>query len=187
MIARVLLGCAALGVLSFLSLADEPKEMKLKPVAVFRGSHSAIDRETFAVVSDEKEWKSIWEKHRGDEKTLRFTERVQYFDIDFDTQYVVAVFPADGDECLITPRRRGDEVAIGFLPHFYGIEGRQPGMQDTRSAHDKAKERAIMPYAFAVLPKPVKTVVIEKDIRRDKFAAPEWKEVKRFPTPKDNK
>ena len=82
---------------------------------------------------------------------------------------------------------RGDEVAIRFLALGYQIEGRQPGWK-TREPHvDKAKEAAIMPYAFVVLPKPVKTVVIEKDIRRDKFAAPEWKEAERFPAPKDNK
>ena len=47
MFARVLLGCVALCVLAFVSLAEEPKDKKepkitkLKPTLVFSGSHSA--------------------------------------------------------------------------------------------------------------------------------------------------
>ncbi len=129
MITRVLLGCAAVCALAFASLADEPKETKLKPTFVFSGSHTAIDRETFAVVTDETAWKALWEKHRGDEKTLRFTEREQYFDIDFDAQYVVAIFPAQGDGCFVTPRKRGAETVIGFRSYYHHadvLQGRHP-------------------------------------------------------------
>ena len=38
----------------------------------------------------------------------------------------------------------------------------------------EAWENALAPYAFVVLPKPVKTVVIEKGIRRDLSTPPEW-------------
>ena len=190
MFARILLVCVALCALTFASPADEPKEVKetkLKPTFVFSGSHSAIDREMFAVVTDEAAWKALWEKHRGGKKTLQFTEREQHFDIDFDTQYAIAIFPAQYDWCFVTQRKRGEEVVIGFRAHGFSTEGRAPGAVDTRTEHEKAKENVVTPYAFVVLPKPVSIVVIEKDVRQDKFGTPEWKELKRFPAPKDKK
>ncbi len=189
MFARVLLGCAALGVLAFAALADEPKgkDKPFKPTFVFSGSHSAIDRETFAVVADEVAWKVLWVKHRGKLFDPQFTEHQQDVEIDFNTHYVVAIFSAQWDWCQVTPRKRGDEVVIGFRPIGYSTEGRLPGTKDTRTEHEKAKEAAIAPYAFVVLPKPVQTVVIEKDVREHKSDPPLWKERARFPAPKDKK
>ena len=184
---RVLIGWVALGALTFVCRAEEPKEAKLKPTLIFSGSHTAIEREYFAVVTDEAAWKALWEKHRGGEKTLRFTEREQYFDVDFGSHCVVAIFPGGGDSCDITPRKRGEEILIGFRSALYGIEGRLPGMKDTRTEHEKAKEAAVMPYALVVLPRPVGAVVIEQDVRTDKFGAPVWKERKRFPARNDKR
>jgi hypothetical protein len=184
MLTRAKIGCVALGVLAFGLLAAEPRETKLKPTFVFSGSHSGINRETFAVATDEAGWKALWEKHRGDEKTQRFTEREQYFDVNFDTHYIVAIFTPGVDGCDITPRMRNDEVVIGFRPLVYCTEGRLPGQEDKRTEHEKAKEASVSPYAFVVLPKPVKTIVIEKDVRQDHSDPPAWKEQKRFPAPK---
>lgn len=182
MFARVLIGAIALCVLALTSLADEPKEKPLKPLLLFAGSHSGIDRESFYVVTTEGRWRDLWEKHRGNEKTRRFTEREQYTEIDFDTCYIVAVFTPGFDGCDLTPRQRGEEVVIGYRPLVYCTEG---GVEDKRTEHEKAKEAALAPYSFVVLPKPVKTVVIEKDVREQKIDPPLWKEQKRFPAPKD--
>jgi hypothetical protein len=188
MIARVLLGCVALGALAFASLADEPeppKEVKIKPALLLAGSHSGIDRESFYVVTNEDAWKDLWAKHRGNEKTQRFTESEQYAEIDFDTHYIVAVFTPGFDGCDITPRKRGEEVVIGFRPLVYCTEGRVG--EDNRTEHEKAKETAVSPYVFVVLSKPVRTIVIEKDVREMKIDPPLWKEQKRFPAPKGKK
>ncbi len=79
------------------------------------------------------------------------------------------------------------ETVIGFRSYYHSIAGRVPGTEDTRTEHEKAKQNTVTPYAFVVLPKPVSAVVIEKDVRRDKFGMPEWNELKQFPAPKDKK
>ncbi len=186
MFARVLFGCVALYSLTFASLADEPKETKLKPTAVFRGSHSAILEKQFAIITVETEWKDLWKKHRGDERDQRFTETVQELRINFDTHYLVAVFAGWRSSLVVTPFARGDTVLIRFSAHGFQFGAGQPGL-DKRSEHEKAKDEAGGDYCFVVLPKPVKAVIIEKDVQRELGKPPIWEEQKQFPAPKDNK
>jgi hypothetical protein len=162
--------------------AGIPKETKLKPTAVFAGSHSAIRYETFNVITKEEGWQRLWKEHRGAKHDPEFTETEQELDIDFDTHYVVAVF-AGVDWCEITPRLRGDVVVIGFRGVVNQTEGRLP----QRSGHEEAKDAAKAPYAFVVLPKPVKTVVIEEDVRYRLDKPPIWEHRFLFPAPKDAK
>jgi len=194
MFARVMIGCVTLNTFAFASLAQEPKETKLKPTLVFRGTHSAIQKERIVVITDEAGWKDLWKQHRGKEYDPPFTETDQELSIDFDTHYVVGVFTRECDDCVITPRMRGADVVIGFRPLWYSTEGRPPLGDVKRTEQEKAADEARVakmvakaPYAFIVLPKPVKTVVVEKDVRRDKSDPPLWKEVARFPGLKDKK
>jgi hypothetical protein len=194
MCARVAFGLSILLALVCPSLAQEPKETTLKPTLVFRGTHSAVRKERFAVVTGETEWKDVWKQHRGKEYDPPFTEKDQELSVNFETHYVVAVFTKECDECVITPRMRGADVVIGFRMQWYSTEGRPPLGEDKRTEREKAtdeareaKEAAKAPYAFVILPKPVKAVVIEKDVRRSKFDPPLWKEESRYPVPKDKK
>ena len=188
MFARVLLVCVALCALMFPALADEPKEKKIKPIAVFHGSHSAIRGTEYAVAASEKEWAKLWDKHRGKEPDPLFTETFQDLEIDFDQHYVVAVFTGDGGyRCAINVRQRGDTIAVGVSDEIYSTEGRLPGAEDKRTGHEIAKEKAAARYVFVVLPKPVKEVVIEEDIEYRRGKASVWKERARFPAPKDKK
>jgi hypothetical protein len=129
------------------------------------------------------EGQELWKQHRGKEYDPPFTERLQELDVDFDTHYVVAVFTGPCTRCWITPRTRGADVVIGFGAEHLSTEGRPP----ERTVDEKAKEEAEAPYSFVVLPKPVKTVVIEKDVRRSKLDSPLWQEEARYPAPKDKK
>ncbi|MCI0699460.1 MAG: hypothetical protein L0241_00045 [Planctomycetia bacterium] len=181
MLARIVIGCIALCALAFASLADEPKETKLKPTLVFSGTHSAIRNETFNVIATKEGWEKLWKQHRGDD--FRFTESQQELNIDFETHYVVAIFTGCGELCWITPRQRGDVIAIGFDFEIFSTEGRPP----EQTEHEKTKERAASSYAFVVLPKPVKLVVIEKNFEHRRGKPPLWKEQFRFPAPKDKK
>jgi hypothetical protein len=184
MFVRLLLVCVALCALACVAVADEPKETKLKPVAVFRGSHSAIKEETFEVVATEDEWKKLWEKHRGKERDSLFTETSQELSIDFETHYIVALFAGPSHWCIPRPKLRGDTVVIQYEHGFpQVIAGFQEGWTD----HEKAKWDAKCSYAFVVLPKPVKTVVIEEGVRRQLSDPFTWKERAKFPAPKDRK
>ena len=186
MFARVLLGCIALFAPAFVSLADEPKEVKetkLKPTTIFRGSHSEIRGETFDVVTTAKEWKALWSKHRGEARDPLFTETSQSLEIDFDTHYVITLFTGNGERCSLTPKLRGNTIIIGFCHEVFSTEGRSPDRTD----HEKAKENAAAEYVFILLPKPVRTVVIEEDIEFRRNQPPRWTERAKFPTPKDKK
>lgn len=175
MIPRIATGCIALCVLTCVSIAEEPKEAKLKPTAKLSGSHSAIKRETIMVVTDESTWNGLWAKHRAKEQAL-FTESDQSLNIDFDTHYVVAIFTGWVSSTSVTTFTRGDAVLIRYSTHSDCTEGR-----DMRTEQEKAKDAAVAEYCFVVLPKPVKTVIVEKDVRRQLIDDEMWEEKVRFP------
>jgi hypothetical protein len=186
MFARVLLSCSALCAPALVSRAEEPnapKDTPLKPTAVFRGSHSDIRGEAFHVITTAKEWDKLWSKHRGYARDPLFTETFQSLEIDFETHYVVAIFTGSGERCSITFRQRGDAVVIGFGFEVFSTEGRLPDRTD----HEKAKENAAAEYVFILLPKPVKTVVVEQDREYRRNKPPDWIERAKFPAPKSNK
>ncbi|MBP3960719.1 hypothetical protein J8F10_36310 [Gemmata sp. G18] len=187
---RTALGLVALGTLATASLAGEPKETKLKPTLVLRGSHSAIRKERFVVVTQEREWKELWAQHRGKEADPPFTERDQELSPDFDIHFVVAVFVGCDASLSVETFMRGDEVLLHVSARGYQTEGRLPGQVDglsKRTAHQEAKDEAVADYCFIVLPKPLKTVVVETDVRRQLDLPPQWKEQVRFHVPQDKK
>jgi hypothetical protein len=191
MFARVLLGCVAVCVPVFAALAEEPKETKFKPVAVFHGSHSGVRSEAYNVVTTAPEWEKLWAKHRRVDPL--FTETFQDLEIDFESHYVVAIFRGNwGYGCLITASKRGETIVIGFEDEILSTEGGFPGVKEDekakqRAIHERAKERAMARYVFVVLPKPVRTVVIEENIEFRRGKQPVWKERATFPAPKEKK
>ena len=182
---HVVLGLLTLSTLAFPSLANAPKETKLKPTLVFEGSHSAIQKTLFVVVTEEDGWKDLWKQHRGKGFDPPFTERFQDLGINFDTHYAVAVFIGSDSSLVVTPFARGDEVLIRFVAKGYQTEGRPA--EDKRTAHQKAKDEAVADYCIVVLPKPIRTVVVEEDVRRQLDHPPLWQEKARFPIPKGEK
>ena len=183
MFARVLLGCMVVCAMSCALLAEEPKEKPFKPLLVFDGSHSAVRQDRIDLCTTAKEWEVVWSKHRGEEAEPQFTETRQALDINFDTHYLVAIFTRDKQECVVTTFARENAVVVRYDAHYLQIVGRFGG-GEKRSKFQKAKENAVAAYAFVVLPKPVKTVIIEQGLRADLTQPFVWKEQKRFPAPK---
>ena len=182
---RFALGLVTLGMLATASLAGEPKETKLKPTLVLRGSHSAIRKERFVVVTQEREWKELWAQHRGKEADPPFTERDQELSPDFDTHFVIAVFTGANTALSVSTFARGEDVLVRTRARGYqrGVGGNGP----ERTAYQQAKDEAIADYCFIVLPKPLKTVVVEKDVCRRLDVPPQWEEKARFPVPQGKK
>jgi hypothetical protein len=91
----------------------------------------------------------------------------------------------------VTTRQRDGIAVIGYLKTYIQTEGREPDATTKQAQEERKLEKertdALAPYAFVVIPKPVRTVVIERGKRRDLSTPPEWKEVKRFPAPDDKK
>ncbi|AWM41957.1 hypothetical protein GobsT_69110 [Gemmata obscuriglobus] len=187
MLARAAVGSITLCAVVLGGLAQEPKqpqEVKFKPTLILTGSHSAIRKNKFEVVANERDWQKLWKEHRGDAAARLFTDADQSFDVDFDTHYVVAVFYGGSPEGRVTPRRRGEALLIGYENLYYQTEG---GAVDTSPDLSKAQEATTAHYAFLVLSKPMKTVVIERNTQRVLGEPPIWEEQKRFPAPKDKK
>jgi hypothetical protein len=159
---------------------------KLQPSVLFSGTHSAIRMRLLTVVHHERGWKELWEHHRGTDRDPPFTERSQALAINFESQFVVAVFTGDDSALDVTTFTRGDAVLVRFKAHGVQTEGRYPGQVDPRSAHQKAKDEAVADYCFVVLPRPAKTIVIEEDVRRQLGDPPVWRERVRFSPPADN-
>lgn len=188
----LLLSACAVGCLRLLA-ADGPREEKLSPPVVLSGTHSQIKKETFKLITTAADWKTAWEEHHGKYTDREFTERDQSLDIDFSTHYVAAIFTGHCDWCEVTPRRRGDTVVIGFEACAYRTEGRPIGADkpdaqaEARAEREHEKRRAQAPYAFIVLPKPVRTVVIEQAVRRDLITPVTWKHRVTFPGAEEKK
>ena len=169
---------------TFVDQDDAPAGKKFKPTAVFTGTHSQITKETIRLIATAEDWKPLWEAHRGNHDSREFTETDQQFDIDFESHYVVAIFTWNCDRCHVSPRLRDGSVVIGFEAVGYQIEGGPLGEGKAPTESEKresAKRNAANPYAFVVLPKPVRTVIIEKAHRRELGTAAVWKAIKTFP------
>lgn len=156
----------------------EPKVTELKPTLLLCGSHSAIRKEKFLVVTETAKWLALWKEHRG--KNPQFTEPGQDLKIDFESHYVVAIFTGDRSDLIVSTLLRGDEVVMRLTA--LGIQTAE-GVEDNRTAHEKARDEASADYCFVILPKPIKTVAIERDYRRQLDHPPLWKETARFPLP----
>jgi hypothetical protein len=174
-----------------LVISKPPTETKLKPVAVYSGTHSQIRNERFRLATTADAWKGLWELHRGNRDVRAYTEPELQLDIDFDTHYVVAMFSGSCDWCHVNTVRRGDTVVIWYKPCFWSTEGRQPGVLSAKEklAQEKEEQRqaALAPYVFVVLPKPVKTVVIEQNVQTRRDESPIWKHRHTFAAPADPK
>jgi hypothetical protein len=170
---------------AFGARADEPKEPKLKGATVFAGTHSQIRNERIELVTTKKEWDQLWDQHYGTTKERRLLAESLELSVDFDTHSVVAVFVPGCYWCAVTTRERDGMAVIGYEKTYIQTEGREPDAVTKQMKRERKLEKertdALAPYAFVVIPKPVRTVVIERGQRRDLSTPPEWKEVKRFP------
>lgn len=158
-----------------------PPTADIKPAMVLSGSHSAIKEEGSHVVTDEAGWKKLWARHRG--KNPVFTETSQSVSIDFGTYYVVAVFTGTDSDLAVTTLARGDAVLVRYAALGRQTEGVPLGGNNPRPEREEAKEAAAADYCFVVLSKPIREVIVEKDVRRQLDDPPLWKEQTRFEVP----
>jgi len=156
------------------------EEKPFRPTAVFDGTHSQIKKEKIVRVLTADAWKELWQEHRG--KNATFTETGQSLEIDFETHYVIAIFVGNCDGCAITPRLRGDTVLIGYKGWVSQTEGR-----DERTPAQRAKDDAMASYAFVILPRSRRTVLVEENVQRMLGEPPIWKQRVSFPAPDEKK
>lgn len=143
--------------------ADKPMEERvLKPLIVISGADSHITDPSCERISSQDDWSKVWIKHLGPIKDGYGTS----LEVDFDRCSLVTIFR--GRE----QNTRGIEVnvveetptslVIRFTPLKYQTSGPSENKFDC-------------PYAFIVLPKTNKAIVLEENVQNYKDEKPEWK------------
>jgi hypothetical protein len=150
----------------------------LKPAMVWTGTDSKQAKESFARLGSQKDWEDTWHKHRGRDK---IADSWTCPEIDFDSYMVVAIFHGKSYQNngikITAVSEEKDLVRVRYKPTWYqvaivrGREGDDAHSYDTQS------------YAFIVLPKSSKAILLEEDVHGINGEPPVWKERAKLAAP----
>jgi hypothetical protein len=158
---------------AFLSAAPVSAEelpRKIKPVMVWTGTESKQTKESFARCCSQKDWEASWHKHKGrDEKTDRGTCP----EVDFDSYMVIVIFHGEsyqnhGIDIKSVTEEKGC-VRVRYRPSWYQVASVPGQAEDFKALETQT-------YAFVVLPRSEKAIVMEEDVRNLIPDPPVWKE-----------
>jgi hypothetical protein len=146
---------------------DKAGPIGVKPLMTLYGSDSKITKSKTLRVTTTKEWDALWNEHRGDSKTDRFS-----LDLDFEKVMVIAIFGGEGfGEHYFTSQsivEANDRITIRIDANTYQW-GYSPDA------------KALRPWGILVLPRSNKKLVLESDMRGLIADPPKWKEWTSFP------
>jgi hypothetical protein len=177
----VLLGVAAACVATPAVAADLPR--KVKPVMFWTGGNSKQSKESFARCSTQKDWEAIWEKHHEWEK---YVGDRSCPDVDFDSYMIVAIFVGKGRDMGVRFYEVVEEkdcLRVRYKPIEYQT-GFNPNETDAER-EKRERESETQSYAFVVLPRSTKCVVLEENAQTTIDAPPVWRERTRFAAMKE--
>jgi hypothetical protein len=146
--------------------AVEKSNTGTSALMVLTGNDSKIVKPAYQRVRSAAEWKRTWLSHLGFKSDTIYRPAME---VDFNRCMVIAVF---GGKYVNSCGYRIESVIenkISILIRFDDISYGTAGGADR-----------VTPYAFVVLPKTDKPVVLEKNMQRYKGEPPEWKEVARL-------
>ena len=155
-----------------------PKELPraiTKPLVAVSGSDSQVREPSCLRVTTEKDWRSVWARHLG---TSTADSYRALFEVDFDCCLVIVIFRGERIQT-----RRLEIESVSEIPESIVVRFNEPGYGIALGTNESAPppER---PYAFIVLPKTDKEIVIEEKIWSKEDAArnrpPKWKVVARL-------
>jgi hypothetical protein len=143
----------------------------LKPVVVWTGTDSKQAKESFACCRSQAEWEASWNKHQGrDEKA----EGQPCPQVDFDTHMVIVLFHGESSQNhgidVVSVSEERECVRLRYRPSWYQVGVSREGAAGPPRSH------ATQSYAFVVLPRSRKAVVLEEDIQHYIGKPPEWEE-----------
>jgi hypothetical protein len=141
---------------------DQPPQSK--PLVTLSGANSHVRKPAYERIATPEDWRRVWTSHLG---TLPDSFYGSRFEVDFDHCLVVAIFR--GEETNIRGIQieslsdSADSVVIRFV---------ELGYQTAGSDNNKPPDR---PYAFLVLPKTNKSIILEERIEsKDVRQPPRW-------------
>jgi hypothetical protein len=178
----VVFGSMVLPVDSIGFAADPPR--KVKPVVAWMGIDSKQTKDSFARCGSPNDWQATWNGHRAQEKTADDPTRPE---VDFDSHIVIAVFRKTSRIRVSEVVEEEDCVRVRYQPWGNQIifvpdsaKGTVKTMELGRGELDPGKPY-LLSFAFVVLPKTSKVVVLEEDVQDWIGKPPVWKEQAKFP------
>jgi hypothetical protein len=124
-----------------------------------------VGKPAFHRVTSEGAWKKVWLSHLGKTEADTFRESLPAVTFDFDRCMVIAVFQGEKTNSrgltVISLDEGKDAITLRF---------------DDMSYQTVGGVARVTPYAFVVVPKSAKVVVVEEDVQALKDKPPEWKE-----------
>jgi hypothetical protein len=162
--------------------ADPPR--KVKPVVVWTGTDSKQAKDSFARCGSPKDWQATWNAHCGQEKPADLPTCPE---VDFDSYMVIAVFRKTSRIRVSEIVEEKECVRVRYQPwgnQIVFVPGPDAGtvkvVELGRGELDPDKPY-MLSFAFVVLPKANKAVVLEEDIQDLIGKPPVWKERAKFP------
>jgi hypothetical protein len=147
---------------------------KLKPVVVWTGIDSKQAKMSFARCCSQKDWEEIWHKHQSNAKA----KTPSCPQVDFDSYMVVAIF--QGKSCqdtgieIVSVTEEKKCLRIRYKPLWFQVGFVRPE-RGSRPAKCEVETYETQSYAFVVLPKSQKAIVLEEDVRTLIPDPPVWK------------
>jgi hypothetical protein len=140
-----------------------------KPLVIFSGANSHVRKPLYSKITSQQEWDKIWVAHLGTSPDDAFRAA---FEIDFEKCLVVVIFRGDqinvrGIE-VVSLREQPDITVLRFAKVTY------------QTANERNNKPPDKPFAFVVLPKNSKQIILEEGMRTMTNEPLKWKEVIRL-------
>jgi hypothetical protein len=149
------------------ALGKDEAAGQTRPLLVLAGADSKVEKSAYYRVSSEESWQHIWLSHLGKTEADRFREHMPIVQIDFKKCMVIAIFKGAASNSrglnIMSIDEHEDTVSLRFYDMSYQTAG---GLAGGRVP--------VTPYAFVVIPKSDKLVLIEENIQSLKEKPPVW-------------
>jgi hypothetical protein len=144
---------------------NETGKSDLKPLVIINGADSRNAKPSLQVIRSTEEWKRVWAAHRGVAEGVadRFG-----MDVDFDRCMVVAIFRG--------ARKSTHGIEISSTSDFGELIRIRCSDLTYQTAGKGNDAPPNTPYAFVVLTKSKKNVIVEANVQRYLGQPPVWKE-----------
>lgn len=157
--------------------SKDPEARGITPVVVIAGSDSACSKAECTSCRNRKEWATVWQKHIGDRAGRG---RQVLPEVDFESFMVVAIFQGESSQNyglhIVEVLERASSVRVRFQPLWYQI----PSSPSSESDELKLRTQS---FAFLVIPRAEKKIIVENNVQRVIDSPPVWKSVAELPKP----
>jgi hypothetical protein len=163
------------GISTELFAEQQSAAVQSKPLLAFSGTDSRVKETSYHRVTTANDWAKLWARHLGT------SERDYYrplFEVDFDRCLLIVIFRGERGQTRQLQIESLSEYANSIVIRFWEM-----GYNTISTDPNYKRPPPERPYAFIVLPKTNKLIVLEEKIWSKEDEArnrpPQWKEVAR--------